>query len=306
MRTRSEPSLRTRARHDLGWPTRSRALGCALIGLVGLATSGCAHVMRAATANLADNLSGAILSHDDLATVRDGAPAFLLLLDGLIRSDPKNEALLEAGARLYGTYAGTFAEDPTRAVRLARRARSYGERSLCLRLDPLCRSLREPFDSFSAALAESGSSDVPALFALGSSWATWISLRSGDWNAVAELPKVEAIMERIVSLDEDFDDGSAHLYLGVLKNQRPANLGGKPEEGRRHFERALELSNDRNLMVKVLLARYYARLVFDRELHDRLLNDVLSADAESEGFTLSNMLAQDEARGLLDTADDYF
>jgi hypothetical protein len=59
-------------------------------------------------------------------------------------------------------------------------------------------------------------------------------------------------------------------------------------------------------MAKVLYARSYARLVFDRPLHDRLLGEVLAADPQAPGLTLSNTLARDEARGLLDEADEYF
>jgi len=45
-------------------------------------------------------------------------------------------------------------------------------------------------------------------------------------------------------------------------------------------------------MVKVEYARRYARLVFDRPLHDRLLNEVLQAPASEPGLTLNNTLAQ--------------
>jgi hypothetical protein len=59
-------------------------------------------------------------------------------------------------------------------------------------------------------------------------------------------------------------------------------------------------------MAKVLYARSYARLVFDRPLHDRLLREVLAADPQAPGLTLSNTLARGAARGLLDEADEYF
>jgi hypothetical protein len=36
------------------------------------------------------------------------------------------------------------------------------------------------------------------------------------------------------------------------------------------------------------------------------LNDVVQADPNARGFTLSNVLAQEEARELLADADDYF
>ena len=59
-------------------------------------------------------------------------------------------------------------------------------------------------------------------------------------------------------------------------------------------------------MVKVLFARSYARLVFDRPLHDRLLTEVIDADPEAPGLTLSNTIARSQARNLLADADEYF
>ena len=113
-------------------------------------------------------------------------------------------------------------------------------------------------------------------------------------------------MERIVELRPDHESGSAHLYLGVLYTLRPESMGGQPKLGRQHFESAIELSHGLNLTAKLLFARQYARLVFDRDLHDRLLNDIVNTDPKAPGFTLSNVLAQKEARELLDDADDYF
>ena len=116
----------------------------------------------------------------------------------------------------------------------------------------------------------------------------------------------QTLMERVIALRPDHESGGAHLYLAVLYTLRPESMGGKPELGRRHFEAAIELSRGRNLAAKELFARQYARLVFDRELHDRLLNDVMNADPKATGFTLSNVLAQEEAHELLADADEYF
>ena len=91
-----------------------------------------------------------------------------------------------------------------------------------------------------------------------------------------------------------------------MSTLRPEALGGKPEQGKAYFERAIELSGGRDLSAKVEYARSYARLVYDRELHDRLLNEVLQSPVRQEGLTLFNVLAQQEARQLLATADDYF
>jgi len=55
-----------------------------------------------------------------------------------------------------------------------------------------------------------------------------------------------------------------------------------------------------------LLARSYARLVFDRDLHDRLCREVIDADPVAPGLTLTNTMAQEEAQALLGSSEDYF
>jgi isopentenyl diphosphate isomerase/L-lactate dehydrogenase-like FMN-dependent dehydrogenase len=83
-------------------------------------------------------------------------------------------------------------------------------------------------------------------------------------------------------------------------------MGGRPDVGRAHFERAVALSEGRNLLAKVMFAESYARLVFDRDLHDTLLGEVLSAPVQAPGLTLMNTVAKGRARELLESADDYF
>ena len=46
--------------------------------------------------------------------------------------------------------------------------------------------------------------------------------------------------------------------------------------------------------------------MLDQELHDRLLNEVLSADPVADGMTLTNRVAQERAKDLLASSKDYF
>lgn len=278
-----------------------------VLGLLLLLTlPGCAALVGSATSRLTDGLTTAVLDQDDPPIVRDGAPAFLLVVDGFIAGDPENAAMLRTGSQLYGAYASAFVDDRARRRRLTERSLGYGRRALCADRSVLCDVLDASYDEFGAAVERVGADEVEALYGFGVAWAGWVQARSDDWVAVAEIPKIELIMRRVLALDESAGQGGAHLYLGVLATLRPAALGGKPEEGRAHFERAIELSGGRNLMAKVLFASQYARLVFDRPLHDRLLEEVLAADPRAPGFTLTNTLAQEQARPLLEAADDYF
>ena len=161
-------------------------------------------------------------------------------------------------------------------------------------------------DELRQVLDNSSKKQVATLYLLGSQWAGWIEAHSGDWNAVAKIGQVRALMETVLLLDEQYDHGAAHLYLGVLSTLIPPALGGKPEQGKLHFERAIELSAGKNLMARVLYAEKYARLVFDQGLHNQLLREVLAEDPHQGAFTLANVLAQKKARQLLAESNDYF
>jgi len=268
--------------------------------------NGCSSVTNIATSGLATNLSNAMLNQNDPETVRAGTPAYLLLIDGLIEDEPNNTSRLLAGAKLYGSFASTFVKDEERAQKLANKSFDFAKRALCNENKLLCGVYDKPFEIFHPALAKLTVDDVPIAYAFANSWAGWLQSNSGDWNAIADLPKITALLERVVELQEDYKEGEAHLYLGVLATQLPPSLGGKPEQGRIHFERAIELSQGHHLMAKVLYARQYARMLYKRELHDKLLNEVLTAKTEYPGLTLANTLAKQQAKELLDSANDYF
>ncbi len=263
--------------------------------------SGCASL---ATDHLANNLSRAMLNQTDPEIVRNGAPAYLLLLDSLIAQDPEDPDLLFAGARLYGAYAGGLVDDADRRQRLTDKALDYARRGLCPQTRGLCDTLDQPFGDFSQALAKVDEDEIEGIYLFATSWAGWIQAHADNWQAVAELPKARAMLEWVVALDPGFEQGRAQLYLGVIGSQIPPALGGRPEVGRQHFEAAINYSHGRDLMAKVEYARHYARLVFDQALHDRLLTDVIEADPVADGFTLSNIMAQQQAAKLL--KDDYF
>ena len=257
-------------------------------------------------ARTSDQLTQAVLEHDDPATVRDGAPAYLLLMDAMVNGEPGDAARLSAAAGLYAAYAGLFVDEPARQARLASRALDYATRAACASDETLCDLRSLDFDAFRAVVGAQGEDpeDAAPLFVLAQAWLIDIRARSSDWGAVADLPKAQMLLERVLALDPA--QAQAQLYMGILECLRPPALGGRPEEGRAHFERALELGQGRDLGAKVQFAESYARLVFDRELHDRLLEEVLAAPTVAPRLTLQNTFAKQRARALLDSADAYF
>lgn len=271
-----------------------------------LALAGCASLVSNATAGFGRNLSTGILEQDDPELVADGLPAYLLLLDGLIAGDPGSGELLLSGARLYGAYASGFVADEARRKALASKAHDYARRGTCALDAALCAALDADFETYTVAVAAIERDDLHHAYPLAAAWAGLIQADSGSLDRVAELPKVEALFERIVALDRTHDHGTALVYLGVMASLRPESLGGRPAAARVAFEDAIAASGGRNLMARVYYAEYYARLVFDQALHDRLLAEALAAPAKAPGLTLSNVLAQQRARALVESGKDYF
>jgi hypothetical protein len=267
-----------------------------------LALAGCSSLIGG---KAADTLAAAILNQDDPALVESGVPAYLLLIDGLISQSPDNVALLSAGAQLFALYGSRFAT-PDRAVTLTSKARRYGERAICLAHEPACQWAEADYGRFATELEAVGEKDLDPLYSYAVSWLSHLDATSEDWTAVAELPWVEAALQQALALDETYENGAVHGYLGILNSLRPPALGGKPDVAREHFERAIELTGGRDLSIKVEYARRYARLVFDQELHDRLLTEVLDAPVDAPRMTLFNVLAKQEAQTLLTSSREYF
>jgi hypothetical protein len=267
---------------------------------------GCASLMSSAASGLAEDLSAAVLNQNDPETVRDGAPAYLLLMDSFLEGNPDDPALLSAASNLYATYGFVFVDDPERAARLTERARNYSTTALCESYKPSCSWDGMQFEDYEATLDGLTERHADVVFSHGLASLAYIRKHSSDYSAIAMLPYSQALLERYLEINDGSDDAAIHTYLGILNTLLPPSLGGEPEKGRAHFERAIELSDGRNLGAKVEYAEGYARLLYERELHDSLLNEVLVADPIEPGSTLLNVLAQRRAEELLASADDYF
>ncbi len=178
--------------------------------------------------------------------------------------------------------------------------------SLCASNDQICALEDLPFKEFTSVLDKTDKRDSASLYAYGLASIAYVKVHSDDWGAMTRLPRVEAALKRLQELDAGYNAVQVEHYLAVLNTIRPPALGGDFEAGKAHFERALELSGGKDLSVTVDYARYYARTLYDRELHDRLLQEVISAEPIQDGYTLFNTLAQREAQELLDTAEEYF
>ena len=260
-----------------------------------------------ATASLLEDIAKSAYRQSDLRLIREGMPSYLMLIDGMVEAVPDNERLLISAAQGYASFASAFIQDEDKdyARVLYTRAKDYALRAL--EQIGIKDPLSIPFDAFEEALRALGKKDVPYIFWAASCWGNWINLSQGSIEALAELPRVELMMKKVLDLDERFYYGGAHIFMGILEASKPRIAGGNLNIARDHFRKAIELGDGKFLMTEVYFADYYARKAFDRELFMSTLEDVLKTPADIEPeLTLLNSVAHTRAKKMIDAADDFF
>jgi len=258
-------------------------------------------------ATLLEDVAKSSYKQSDLRVIREGMPAYLMLVDGMVEGVPDNARLLIKAARAYASFASAFVEneDKDYARALYKKAKEYALRSMEIRglQDPVS----SPFNEFEAGLNNFGKDDVPYMFWAATCWGSWIRLNLGSMAALAELPRVEALMKRVLVLDEQFYYGGPHLFMGIWFASRPKMAGGDLAKAQLHFKKALEFSQNQFLMTHIYYADQYARKAFDKDLFISTLEKVLGTPADSiPELTLLNTIAHKRAKEMLAQVDEYF
>lgn len=256
-----------------------------------------------------DKMNIAVNKNSDVELVKDAMPASLVQMDGFLEADPENEDLLLRAAEANGGYAFLFLmdTDKPRARKLYQKSKDYALRVL-LKNSDFQEAFTKSEDEFTSALKTFDKDDVRALFLAANNWLSWIGLsHADDTKALTDLPKVEAIMNRVVELDDTFNYGCVHAMLGSYLASRPVMLGGNPKEADWHFKQAFEISDSKYLMWKYLYAKFYAVQIQDRELFVSTLQEVISSPENllpEKNFV--NEAARMKSKILLAEADELF
>jgi hypothetical protein len=282
-----------------------------LLAAAAAALSACSAVDHVALRSTADVLAlgrAASLDEPDYVLARDSMPAQLKLIETLIAGEPDNLALRRLAAEGFGGAAFLFLEDtdPARAKGFYLRGRDHALAALGLKSAFRNLASKKP-DDFSTTLKRARRDDVPDLFWAGFGWAGYVNLSKDDASALADLPKVAALMSRVSELDPGYHFDGADLFFGVYYASRPRMLGGDPGKAKAAFERAHKVTKGDYLMAHVLNARWYAVAMQDRDLYQQLLKKVLeSPSGRLPEARLTDEAAKRKAAVLLEKIDDYF
>lgn len=285
-------------------------MGALIWLLCGLLLSGCSMGQMVARSSLSIMDSGvaAMNQESDWELAKAAIPANLKLAEGLIGELPREPNLrLQAAQGFYG-YAFGFVEDdnPPRAAALYRRGMEHA--LVALDVAGLKGDVSKmPTEQMQQMIAAMGKEAVPALFWTASNWAKWIDLNRTDPARLAELGKVEALMQRVLALDENYYFGGPHLFFAIFYGNRPPMLGGNLMLAQQHFEKARASTQGRLLLADVLYAQYVARQQGDRKLfHDKLTAVIGTPTDDYSDMALANTIAQHKAKWLLTKEEEWF
>jgi hypothetical protein len=251
----------------------------------------------------------AVLNEEqDLDIAEKSIASNLKLLEAMLRNDPDNDNLLLLTCMGYTSYTIGFVEDQdqNRARLFYLRAKNYGMRFL-KRNQQFSSSLDGNLESFTKSLLYFDKDAVPYIFWTALSWGSYVSLSLTDPDAMADLPKVEAMMKFVVDKDDKYFYGGAHFFLGALYGSRPKALGGNPDESKSQFEKCIQINDGKFLLTYVYYARTYSVQIQDQDLFDRLLKHVeeTSIDILPEA-RLSNAIAKKKAEHLRNLINELF
>jgi tetratricopeptide (TPR) repeat protein len=255
-----------------------------------------------------DNGFASFNEESDLQLAHESLGSNLKLIEAMIKSDPENERFLLFAAQGYNSYALAFCEDDSveRARVFYLRAKEYGMRIL-VKNEKFKEAMDGDITAFRAAVKTFGREDVPAIFWTAFSWGSYVNITRTDVAGLADLSKVQALIEFVAEKDPWFYHGGAYLFLGVIEGTTPRSLGGNPDKAKEYFEKALTINDGKFLMTQLYYARAYAVSTQDQPLFESLLKQVEDASIDDvPEIRLANVIAKQKARRLLAQESELF
>lgn len=296
---------------------------------IGSQTSACSVKTLAVgtTSKILLDAQPALKQEPDYDLAAQAIPASLKTVEGFHFADPSNERITRILAEGYCQYAVGFIEDLferahinddlDEADYLAQRATKSYLRcvgySLELLGDDWQEKFLEPMASVAPLIEAAGSDKRDAMLFLAVGLGGAINLNKDDIAMLEHIPKVKKLLKRVIAIDKDsppsdpFLAALPHIGLGRIHTSTPPALGGKPELGKKHFEKAFAMTNKRLLLAQVYLARSYAVATQKQSLFRKLLVRVLKTDpAIWPEQRLANEIAHRRARLYLKHEKDWF
>jgi hypothetical protein len=206
------------------------------------------------------------------------------------------EDLMEQAEDSEGTDSPYFLYEQARARAGYERAFHYGVELLEHKQKGF-EAAKKNEQTMSAWLAHFDSKDDAVnLFWTGYAWMSRTNVIKEDPAAVSELYIGVAMVERAVKLDDTVEHGNGHTTLGAYHAR---SAMAELDEGKAHFERAIAISQGKNLMAQTQFAAKYYCIKGDKDAYTKLLTAVVQAGDVWPEQRLTNTVAKRRAHRYL-------
>jgi hypothetical protein len=224
---------------------------------------------------------------DKLATIFETlSRAYYFLADSHIRLEAKDDELDEK-------IMATFEKGVTSS-----------EKAIAIRDPKFAAAVAADRNAWKSAVKSADPKVLPALYWYSTNLGKW-ALLEGIATILSRKDDIKATMDWVVATDATYFYGAPYRYFGAYHSKVPIG-GGNPTASKESFDKSIELAPN-YLATKVLKAEQYAVLVGDRDLFDKLLNEVIAAAPNAEpAVAPENELEKRKAKRLLANADEYF
>jgi tetratricopeptide (TPR) repeat protein len=288
----------------------------ALLCIVALGGCDVAKFTADSTAGLFTRAAPAFEEYWDYDLAGEAMPATIVQFEGILRVVPDNEAILSQLAQAYVAYAYGWIEADVEALEFEgeyeaantqrRRTRTMYLRALDLTrhrirlynedIDLAVKGTVDDLENWlEGAFVEKA--DAQMLLWHGYAWGSYINAAKDD------IEYAKAFVTRSIELDPDYYNAAGYTFMGVAI---ASEMASDMEESKAYFEKALAATERRALQAQVNMARHYAVKECDRELFDKLLEEVMDAHDPLPEARLANRLARQRAELYIANADQLF
>ncbi|MCR9206371.1 MAG: TRAP transporter TatT component family protein, partial [Halobacteriovoraceae bacterium] len=265
--------------------------------LVIMMVSGCSTMRSVALKTAAplfmESMSG-IEAEGNWEQFKNGIPANLTLVDGLLAVRPYDSNLLMAAIKGNAGYAFGVAETlylhdklqdestslyKDQAIAHYSKAFEYGLRYL----EDNDLSFADIKNAMKAkkgipGLLENQLSgdqvDLEAMLFSAQALGGLVNLQRDNLQMVSLLPVVKGIFDWVCEAQPNIAHGMCDIFYGSYEAGRPAMLGGNPQKGKEIFEKLIA-ENPHNWLARVAFLEYYSIPQYDEDVYNRQKKELL-------------------------------
>jgi len=270
-------------------------------------------------ANALSGGTGVFMRDDDPDLIKEAMPFGLKTYEAILEKNPNHKPLLLSTATGFCSYAYLLQNDAeqiidnnydehlllkSRAKKLYIRCRNYALRALEIDYPGFQKKIQNNNDTSKSILSETNAEDSPYLYWAGAGWVGAINLDKSDTGMLIDLPTAGMLLERVIQINDTFNEGAAYDLLLSYEASRP---GGDLNKARHYYNKALNISKGKRAALYLNLAENVSVREQNLEEFKNLLDRALSLEVNAyPELTLENSIAQRRALWLKKITSDLF